>query len=107
VILSIPKETAPALAASQKALASVMGDVVKGFAGSGGLLPALRATGSAQSTPFFMSSSNGQAQTWSYRGGTVLSGVGTSSNGDVYIGIAWSPGNGDLANAMFLSLSPL
>ena len=106
-ILTIPKATLGAAAGDQKALAGIMEDTVKAFAGSGGLFAGLSSGGAAQATPFFMSSDNGQYEQWTDRNGAVLSGVGTSSNGHVYIGIAWGPKDGALAQQVFLSLSPL
>ena len=103
-ILSIPKAAAGAIANNSRALAIVMQDAVKGFSS---FLPGLRSAGSPQSTPFFMSSQNGQYQQWIYAHGQVLTGVGTSSNGQIYIGIAWGPLKSGLASEMFLSLSPL
>jgi hypothetical protein len=108
MILSIPKSTDPALAANQRALAVVMDSVVRSVSGSGGgLLPDLKPAGDAQQTSFFMSSDNGQYQQWTDTSGAVLSGVGTSSNGQVYIGITWGPQDAQLAQQLFLSLSPL
>src|ERR1700685_1608767 len=104
LILSIPKATAGALSSSQGSLAGLMDDVVHGFSSSG-LLKGLQSPAKAQSTPFFMSSSNGQMQTWSYDNGQLISGVGVTG-GQIYVGFAFGP-SGSLLQAMFLSLSPL
>jgi tetratricopeptide (TPR) repeat protein len=105
LILSIPKAAAPALASNAGSLDSLMDDVVRGFA-SAGVLPGLAPAGKASSTAFFMSSSDGQDQQWSYNHGQVLSGVG-QSGGQIYVGLAFGPNNSPLTQAMFLSLSPL
>jgi tetratricopeptide (TPR) repeat protein len=105
LILAIPKAAAPALASSQSDLSTLMDDVVHGFA-SGGLLTGLTAASKPSSTPFFMSSSDGQSQQWSYDHGQVISGVGVTG-GQIYVGLAFGPNNSLLAQAMFLSLSPL
>jgi len=84
--------------------------------GSGGFFSGLQSNGKAYSTPFFMSSANGQEEDWSINNGSVTSGVGTSSNGDVYVGVTWSTtkadktmpkGGGTLAQQLYYSLSPL
>ena len=107
-VLSIPMAAAGSLASNTAALVGVMEDTVKGFSsGAGSILPGIQSAGEAQSTPFFMSSSNGQEETWAYQHGIVLSGVGAAANGEVYIGITWGPQDGKLAQALFLSLSPL
>jgi tetratricopeptide (TPR) repeat protein len=106
-ILSIPKAAAGSLAGNTAALLGVMESTVKSFSGSAGsVLPGIHSAGRAQSTPFFMSSSNGQQETWTYQHGVVLSGVGTAANGEVYVGMTWGPANGNLAEDLFLSLSP-
>jgi tetratricopeptide (TPR) repeat protein len=107
LILSIPKAAAGALAGDQPGLAYVMQSALNGIGGSGGPLPGVRAAGKPESTPFFMSSDNGQLQQWTYKRGVILTGVGASSNGEIYVGVAWGPPNGELANDLFLSLSPL
>jgi hypothetical protein len=106
-ILSIPKAAVAAIAGDQASLAGVMTATVHGFSsGSRSLLPGLHPVGRTQVTAFFMSSDNGQQQDWAYNNGYVYSGVGTASNGQIYIGIAWGHSN-DLAYDLFLSLSPL
>ena len=107
MILSIPKAATGALANDQPGLANVMQSFLQGFSGSGGLLPGLSPAGKPTETPFFMSSDNGQQQQWTYDHGVVLTGVGTAANGQIYVGLAWGPQNGELANDLFLSLSPL
>jgi hypothetical protein len=107
IIFSIPKAAFAGLANDQSALAGIMQSAVQALSGSGGLLPGLKSAGAPQPTPFFMSSDNGQYQTWTNRHGLVLSGIGTSSNGDIYVGVAWGPRSGELAQQLFLSLSPL
>ncbi len=107
MILSIPKAATGALANDQPGLAKVMQSFLQGFSGSGGLLPGLASAGKPTGTPFFMSSVNGQQQQWTYNHGVVLTGVGTAANGQIYVGLAWGPPNGELANDLFLSLSPL
>jgi phospholipase C len=84
-----------------------MQSFLQGFSGSGGLLPGLAPAGKPTETPFFMSSDNGQQQQWTYDHGVVLTGVGTAANGQIYVGLAWGPPNGQLASNLFLSLSPL
>lgn len=106
VIFSIPEAAVAPIANDQSALAGVMQAALGGFSGPGNFLPTLKQLDKPQDTPFFMSSNNGQEQDWSYQNGGVLSGVGTSSNGEVYIGIAWGPPSGNLQNELFLSLSP-
>lgn len=106
-IVSIPKAAAGALAGDTQGLITVMEQTVKGFSGGGGsILPGVQSTGRAQSTAFFMSSGNGQAETWNYKNGVVLSGVGTAANGQVYVGLTWGPSDGKLAQDLFISLSP-
>lgn len=106
-VLSIPRAAVAAIANDQASLAGVMTATVNGFSsGSNSLLPGLHRVGGNQITPFFMSSDNGQQQDWAYNNGYVYSGVGTASNGQIYIGIAWGHSN-DLAYDLFLSLSPL
>jgi hypothetical protein len=106
-ILSIPKAAVAAIANDQPSLAGVMKATVNGFSsGSSSLLPGLHQVGGTRVTPFFMSSGNGQQQDWAYKNGYVYSGVGTASNGQIYIGIAWGHSN-NLAYDLFLSLSPL
>jgi hypothetical protein len=106
-ILSIPRAAVASIAGDQASLAGVMTATVHGFSsGSNSLLPGLHPVGKTQVTAFFMSSDNGQQQDWAYNGGYVYSGVGTASNGQIYIGIAWGHSN-DLAYDLFLSLSPL
>ena len=105
LILSIPKAASPSIASSAGGLDSLMDVIVRGFA-SGGILPGLASAGKASATPFFMSSSDGQDQQWSYAHGQVLSGVGVSG-GQIYVGLAFGPNNSELTQAMFLSLSPL
>ena len=102
-LLSIPKRAASALAASQPDLASLMSLLPDNFKS---ILPGLTKEDKPSSTPFFMSSDNGQLQHWRYRKGVVLTGVGTSSNGQVYVGMTWGPDT-DVTPALFLSLSPL
>lgn len=63
---------------------------LNGVGGAWGPLPGVRAAGKPQSTPFFMSSDNGQLQQWRYKRGVILTGVGASSNGEIYIGVAWA-----------------
>jgi hypothetical protein len=105
-IISIPK---PALGPfdTRKSLAALMETIVHSMSGHGSLLPGIQSAGAASPTPFFMSSSNGQYEQWSYADGQVLSGVGTSTNGQVYIGVAWGPKDAPLVQQLFLSLSPL
>ncbi len=106
-ILSIPRAAVAIIANDQASLAGIMTATVNGFSsGSNSLLPGLHRVGKTQVTPFFMSSDNGQQQDWAYDNGYVYSGVGTASNGQIYIGIAWGHSN-DLAYDLFLSLSPL
>ncbi len=114
-ILSIPEATRQG-ATDAKSLAQLMDAVVTSLGGSNALLPGLKSQGAAQPTAFFMSSSNGQTEDWSEAGGSVVSGVGTSSNGYVYVGVAWSSTNDDrlmpkngtpLSQQLFYSLSPL
>ncbi len=107
LILSIPKAATGPLAGDQPGLAYVMQSALQGFGGSGGPLPGAKAASKPQPTAFFMSSDNGQLQQWTYKHGVVLTGVGTSSNGQIYVGVAWGPPNGELANDLFLSLSPV
>jgi hypothetical protein len=102
-MLSIPKQAASALASSQPDLANLM-SVLPGNLGS--ILPGLTPDNKPRSTAFFMSSDNGQLQQWHYRRGVVLTGVGTSSNGQVYVGMTWGPDTG-VTPQLFLSLSPL
>jgi hypothetical protein len=105
-ILSIPSSAVEAIAGDQAALAGVMQATVRGFSnGSGSLLPGLAPATKVRSTAFFMSTSNGQIQDWTYNNGYVYSAVGTASNGQIYIGLAWSHSN-DLAYNLYLSLSP-
>ena len=84
-----------------------MQSAVQGLSGPGSFLPGLKSAGSPQPTPFFMSSENGQYQLWTDSNGAVISGIGTSANGEIYIGVAWGPPGGELAQQLFLSLSPL
>lgn len=106
-ILSIPRAAVASIAGDPASLAGVMTATVHGFSsGSSSVLPGLRPVGRTQVTAFFMSSDNGQQQDWAYNGGYVYSGVGTASNGQIYIGIAWGHSI-DLAYDLFLSLSPL
>ena len=84
-----------------------METLVRSLSGSGGLLPNVQSTSKPSSTPFFMSSSNGQYEQWTWASGQVLSGVGTSTNGQVYVGAAWGPSSSQLVQELFLSLSPL
>jgi hypothetical protein len=106
-VLSIPKAAAGALASNTPGLINVMEQTVKGFSGgAGSILPGIRSAGKAQSTAFFMSSDNGQEEDWTYQHGVVLAGVGTAANGEVYVGITWGPASGNLAQQLFLSLSP-
>jgi hypothetical protein len=108
VILSIPKAAASSIANDRASLATVMQAAVQGFSGSGGVLPGLQKNDKPQPTQFFMSSANGQLEQWTYQHGSVLTGVGTSSNGVIYIGIAWGPTAKNLVTSnLFLSLSPL
>ena len=107
VIFSIPKAAFAVLANDQSAMAGVMQGAVQGLSGPGSFLPGLKSAGSPQPTPFFMSSENGQYQAWTDRNGVVISGIGTSANGEIYIGVAWGPRSGELAQQLFLSLSPL
>ena len=107
MILSIPKAATGALSGDRAGLANVMQSFLQGFSGSGGLLPGLSPAGKPTQTPFFMSSVNGQQQQWTYDHGVVLTGVGTAANGQIYVGLAWGPPNGELASDLFLSLSPL
>lgn len=102
-MLSIPKRAAAALAASQADLANLMSVLPTNFKS---ILPGLAAAAKPRSTAFFMSSDNGQLQQWRYKNGVVLTGVGTSSNGQVYVGMTWGPDN-DVTPQLFLSLSPL
>ena len=102
-LLGIPKQAAAALASSQPDLASLMSLLPDNFKS---ILPGLTKDDKPSSTPFFMSSDNGQLQHWSYRKGIVLTGVGTSSNGQVYVGMTWGPDT-NVTPALFLSLSPL
>ncbi len=106
-ILSIPKAAGGPLASYQPGLASLMKSVLEGFTGTGALLPGTKSAGKPETTPFFMSSSNGQLQQWTYQHGVIVTGVGTAPNGNIYIGITWGPADGALAQALFLSLSPL
>ncbi len=107
-LISVPQAAAPEIADDQSALASFMTDTVQGMGGgSNSLLPGVKSAQAVQSTPFFMSSDNGQYELWSAQEGQVFSGVGSSSNGQIYVGITWGPANGDLAQNLFLSLSPL
>jgi tetratricopeptide (TPR) repeat protein len=105
-IFSIPKAAFADLANDQGGLATVMQGALQGLSGSNGLLPDLKSAGAPQPTPFFMSSDNGQYQAWTDKNGDVLSGIGTAANGQIYIGVAWGP-SADLAQQLFLSLSPL
>jgi tetratricopeptide (TPR) repeat protein len=105
LILSIPKAAAGSLSSSQSELVSLMDDVVSGFSSSG-LLKGLQSPPKPQSTPFFMSSPNGQMQTWSYNNGQLISGVGVTG-GQIYVGLAFGPSSSLVTQAMFLSLSPL
>jgi tetratricopeptide (TPR) repeat protein len=108
VIFSIPKAAVASIANDQSSLATVMQAAVQAFSGGGGPLPGLQQVDKPQSTQFFMSSANGQLEHWTYQHGDVLTGVGTSSNGEVYIGVAWGPSRSDTATFdEFLSLSPL
>ena len=102
-MLSIPKQAASALASSQPDLANLMGVLPDNFKS---ILPGLAKEDKPNSTPFFMSSDNGQLQHWRYKNGVVLTGVGTSSNGQVYVGMTWGPDT-DTTPQLFLSLSPL
>lgn len=102
-MLSIPKQAASALASSQPDLANLMGVLPDNFKS---ILPGLAKEDKPSSTPFFMSSDNGQLQHWRYKNGVVLTGVGTSSNGQVYVGMTWGPDT-DTTPQLFLSLSPL
>jgi tetratricopeptide (TPR) repeat protein len=106
LILSIPKAATGLLASYAPGLASVMEKVVQGFASGGGPLPGITSAGKVSHTTFFMNTSNGQAEQWTYGHGYVLSGVGTSANGQIYIGVAWAPTTASVSN-LFLSLSPL
>jgi tetratricopeptide (TPR) repeat protein len=106
LIFSIPKATLGP-SNNEKGLASLMETLVRSLSGSGGLLPNVQSTSKPSSTPFFMSSSNGQYEQWTWASGQVLSGVGTSTNGQVYVGVAWGPSRGRLVQELFLSLSPL
>ncbi len=102
-MLSVPKQAAAALAASQSDLANLMAVLPGNFKP---ILPGLTPDDKPHSTPFFMSADNGQLQHWHYRKGVVLTGVGTSSNGQVYVGMTWGPDTG-VTPQLFLSLSPL
>jgi tetratricopeptide (TPR) repeat protein len=115
IILAIPKAALDG-ATGQGALASLLTAAVEGLTGSDGFFSGLQSNGKAYSTPFFMSSANGQEEDWSINNGSVTSGVGTSSNGDVYVGVTWSTtkadktmpkGGGTLAQQLYYSLSPL
>ena len=66
-ILSIPKAAVAAIANDQPSLAGVMQATVNGFSRARSLLPGLQQVGKTQSTPFFMSSDNGQQQDWAYK----------------------------------------
>jgi hypothetical protein len=103
-IISIPTSAAPYLVGNNSGQADVMNSYMKGF--SGKLFPGIRAQTGVQHTNFFMSSTNGQKRFWSYNSGYVYSGVGESSNGQIYIGLAWAKQN-QTAYDLFLSLSPL
>lgn len=105
-ILSIPKAAAASYQNNSQALAGLMEATVQGFAGKDSPLAGLQSQGAAHSTPFFMSSSNGQQEFWTYGQGDVYSGVGTSANGQVYVGLTWGHTN-EQAFQLFLSLSPL
>lgn len=102
-ILSIPQPAAAALGASRHDLADLMTTIVKSFAF---LFPGVAPNDRPHSTPFFMSSDNGQLRQWTYRKGFVLTGVGTSSNGQIYVGMTWGP-DSNVTSQLFLSLSPL
>lgn len=106
LILSIPKAATGSLSSSAAGLAYVMQQTLKGFSSGGGPLPGIAPVSKAISTSFFMSTGNGQLQRWSYKNGFVLSGIGTASNGEIYVGITWGPTQ-QLVQALFLSLSPL
>jgi tetratricopeptide (TPR) repeat protein len=106
-LLSIPKSAIESIAYDQPALASIMQATIRGFAsGSNSLLPGLTSATKVRPTRFFMSTTNGQLQDWTYNNGYVYTAVGTANNGQTYIGIAWSHSN-DLAYNLYLSLSPL
>ena len=104
-ILSIPKAAA-VYQSNKQALVGLMEATVQGFSGKGSPLAGLQSQAAAHSTPYFMSSGNGQEEFWTYGQGDVYSGVGTSANGQIYVGITWGRTN-DQAFQLFLSLSPL
>lgn len=106
LILSIPKAATGALSSSSAGLAYVMQSTIRGFSGGGGPLPGIAPASKPTSTSFFMSTANGQFQRWTYKNGYVLSGIGTSSDGQIYVGITWGPTT-TLVQDLFLSLSPL
>jgi hypothetical protein len=106
-IISIPKSAASSLVGDNPGQAAVMKSYVGGFAsGKDSLFPGIHAETGAQTTNFFMSSTNGQKQFWTYDKGYIYSGVGQSANGQIYVGVAWAHSN-QVANDLFLSLSPL
>jgi tetratricopeptide (TPR) repeat protein len=106
LILSIPKAATGGLSSNAAGLVTVMQATLQGFSGSSGVLPGISPAAKPTSTQFFMSTGNGQSQQWNYKHGYVLSGIGTSTDGQIYVGITWGPTT-QLAEDLFLSLSPL
>jgi tetratricopeptide (TPR) repeat protein len=106
LILSIPKAAAGAKGLNAAGLDFVMQDTLKGFVTGGAPLPGIGPASNTRSTPFFMSTVPGREQEWTYKNGFLKTGIGTSANGQIYVGITWGPTT-SLVQNLFLALSPL
>jgi len=104
VVFTIPGAALGSAQANPAALAFLMRKVVAGFASS--VLPGLVPKGPDQATSFFMNFSDGRFQDWTFNGGKLISGVGMSPSGEIYVGLSYGPASVDVAD-LFLSISQL
>jgi tetratricopeptide (TPR) repeat protein len=94
----------PRSLANSRTVAALAQAVTRGFANGLGKLPGLRLVKDEKN--IFMNLDSPHYDTWTYNGGTLISGTGLAPN-RVFIGMSWGPGNGDREIEIINSFSGL